>query len=149
MSDPIASVSSLSTTGSVQATSTNPFKKIREDMQQIATALQSGDLGSAQTAFATLQKDAPNLTRESQNSDTTNPRAQALADLGSALQSGNLTQAQQAFSSLQQAMKAGGHHHHHGGSASESSSGYTTSSSTGSSTATAASLLDPTQSASS
>jgi hypothetical protein len=116
MSDSISSINSLTNASSAQST-TSPYRKIKQDMQALAAALQSGDLGGAQTAFATLQQDAPNLTVQSQKANTTNPRAQALAALGTALQSGNLTQAQQAFATLQQVTQgvAGtqGHHHHH------------------------------------
>ena len=115
MSDSLAAITSLSTTSSTQST-TSTYKKIKEDMQALAKALQSGDLTSAQSVFATLQKDAPNLTAESQNANTTNTRAQALSALSASLQSGNLTQAQQDFTALQQAMQGSssvqGHHHH-------------------------------------
>lgn len=116
MSDSISSISNLTTAAPTQS-ATSPYRKIKQDLQALGTALQSGDLSGAQAAFATLQQDAPNLTAQSQNANTTNPRAQALAALGTALQSGNLTQAQQAFANLQQvtqgSMAAQGHHHHH------------------------------------
>ena len=78
----------------------------------MSSALQSGNLSGAQSTFALLQQDAPQLAAQSQNAQTANPRAQAMAALGSALKSGDLSKAQQAFASLQQAMQ-GGHHHHH------------------------------------
>jgi hypothetical protein len=116
MSDPIASINSP-TASSKTSPTLSPYKKIKEDMQALSTALQSGNLSSAQGAFAVLEQDAPSLAAASQNTATTNPRAQALAALGSALQSGNITQAQQAFTALQQTMQGSavvqGHHHHH------------------------------------
>lgn len=116
MSDSISSISNLTTAAPTQS-ATSPYRKIKQDLQELGTALQSGNLSGARTAFATLQQDAPNLTAQSQNANTTNPRAQALAALGTALQSGNLAQAQQAFANLQQvtqgSMAAQGHHHHH------------------------------------
>ena len=71
----------------------------------MSSALQSGNLSGAQSTFALLQQDAPQLAAQSQNAQTANPRAQAMAALGSALKSGDLSKAQQAFASLQQAMQ--------------------------------------------
>jgi hypothetical protein len=120
MSDSISSVTGLYAPSTAQ-NSLSPYQKIKADMQALSAALQSGNLSSAQSAYATLEKDAPNLAAASQSASTTNPRAQALAALGTALQSGNLSQAQQAFNNLQQAMQGSssataavhGHHHHH------------------------------------
>jgi hypothetical protein len=70
----------------------------------LGTALQSGDLAGAKTAFSTLQQDAPNLAAQSQNRQSTNPRAQAMGLLGRALQAGNVPLAQQSLSALQQTM---------------------------------------------
>lgn len=73
---------------------------------QLTSALQSGDISGAQSAYQTLSQ----LGGGNSNS----PFASALQQIGNALQSGDLGQAQQALSQLQQQMQAArGHHHHH------------------------------------
>jgi len=83
--------------------------------EQLAAALQAGNLAAAQQAYNSLAS----LT---QNSPSGQSSSQVSADfnaLGQALQSGDLSAAQQAFSTFQQAALQGlgihGHHHHHGG----------------------------------
>ena len=100
--------------------SANPqqFQQIRTDYQNLAQALQAGNLGAAQNAYSAVAQDQQNGPQPPANS----PVAQAFASLGQALQSGDLAGAQQAFSSLQadmQAMRqshgARGAHQHGGG----------------------------------
>jgi ribosomal protein S20 len=92
----------------------------RADFQALASALQSGDVNSAQQAFAQLQKDNPRLAQalNSAPSSSDSPRLADLKSLASALQSGDVTTAQQAFAKLQadmqSAQKSGRHHRHHG-----------------------------------
>ena len=137
-----------STTNPYQPTSLNSFSQIVQDFNSIGTALQSGNLSTAQSALATFQQDLQNNSQTS----TTQPfgnNSQANTDyqsLTSALQSGDLSGAQKAFSSLQtdlQGAGAGkahkGHHHHgSGGGASTESliNNLTTSSSTTSTNST-------------
>jgi hypothetical protein len=98
-------------------------KQRRQDFSQLASALQSGDLSSAQSAYTDLIK----LQESSQTSSTTgsgkssgdSPLKSDFDALGQALSSGDITQAQQAFnllkSDLQSALR-GSHHadrHHH------------------------------------
>ena len=73
------------------------WQQKRQDFNQLASAIKSGDLGSAQKAYATLAAKSPDAA--SGNSP--------LATLGKALQAGDISAAQQALSS----MKTGGHHH--------------------------------------
>jgi hypothetical protein len=89
---------------------------LRDEMQQLRSDLQSGNLSAAQQDYVTLSKSGPLA-----NSQSTNPLVQDLQAVGSALQSGNLTSAQTAFSTFQQAVQqqgsqaqgSEGHHHHH------------------------------------
>ena len=110
---------SISTVSS--ASQTNPAdwqtsaNQRRTDFQALATALQSGDIGSAQQAFAQLQKDSPRLAQaiSSDPSSTDSPRVADLKSLASALQSGDVSGAQQAFAKLQTDVKSAHHGHHH------------------------------------
>jgi len=106
------------------------FQQRRNDFQQLAQSLQSGDLAGAQAAFT-------DLTNLSQNSKAgaqspTSQIGQDFAAIGQALQSGDLAGAQQAFATFQQDVKSAfqrptqnlppapqqpfvqHHHHHHG-----------------------------------
>lgn len=51
------SISGISSMDSTYQTSSNNFKQIKQDFQSLSDALKSGDLSSAQQAFAQLQKD--------------------------------------------------------------------------------------------
>jgi len=77
-----------------QNTTSNPFS----DLAAVGSALQSGNLSGAQSAFATLQQDMGNSSGQS----TTATSDTDLASLSSALQSGNLSGAQSAFATLMQ-----------------------------------------------
>jgi thioredoxin-like negative regulator of GroEL len=108
MSDVSLSVSNVSlTVGQGQAGVNHPR---RAAFQQLAQALQSGDLAGAQQSFATLQQYAP------KGATGTGPLGSDISGLGQALQSGDLAGAQKAFATLQQdVQKLGGvrgHHHH-------------------------------------
>jgi|SRR5271156_2001065 len=89
-------------------------QQVQQEVQQLGQDLSAGNLSAAQADFATLQKDAPQTTSTSQNS---NPIAQTFQQLAQDLQSGNLSGAQQDFSTIQQDLQSqssggGGHHHH-------------------------------------
>ncbi len=85
---------------------TNPFAQTRQAFSQLSSALQSGNLSAAQSAYNTLSS-----SPLAQNG----PFASAIQQIGQDLQSGDLTDAQSALSSLQQQMQAHkGHGHHHG-----------------------------------
>lgn len=77
---------------------------VSKSLNAVGQALQSGDLSSAQQAYATLP---PGLTGHSGTGHSghhggMNPFTQGLSQLGQALQSGDVTSAQQAFAALQQ-----------------------------------------------
>lgn len=135
------SISGITNTSNTQATWQAMMQQRKQDFSQLASALQGGDLASAQKAFASLQNSggqgqSSNTNAISNNSTTSsNPIVDDFAALSTALKSGNLSDAQTAFAKLQadmQAKKAGHHHHHHGGTGSNvtNSSSPSTSSST-------------------
>jgi hypothetical protein len=99
----------------------NNFQQIQSEFQQLGTDLQSGNLGQAQSDFATLSQNLPGL---SQNAAATTAApaeslTQAFTQLGQDLQSGNLSGAQADYATIQQdtqqnlSQYVGGHHHHH------------------------------------
>src|SRR5579863_6490019 len=115
----------------------NRFQQIQSQFQKLGQDLQSGNLTQAQSDFATLTQELPNVGQlgaasatSSATSSTTsgassnsNPILQAFQSLGQDLQSGNLTAAQQDFATIQQSAQQSqasgqahhGHHHHHAG----------------------------------
>ncbi len=128
----------------VQTPVQNPVQEVRQDYAELAKALQSGDLTTAQSAFTALQQELQTQTGSSTSSTASSTTASAtssdpisndLSALGQALSSGNLTQAQSAFAQLQTDIRTAqqsatsqsqnstawrgaeghGHHHHHGG----------------------------------
>jgi len=106
------SISSISSTApSYQPPQQDP---VRQSFGQLAQALQSGDLASAQAAYTTLTQNQP-AQGASGTSNSSNPLQQGIASIGAALQSGNLAGAQQALQTLQSQMKGAHHHHHHHG----------------------------------
>lgn len=101
-------------------------QQFRQDFQKLGQDLQTGNLTGAQADFAALQKDGPQSSSSTQNS---NPIAQTFQQLSTDLQSGNLTAAQQDYSNLQQDFQnqaashmQRSHHHHHSGGGSDASS---------------------------
>ncbi len=91
----------------------NPFRQVRQDFQQLATALQNGDLSQAQSAYSNIQQILGNNGGSSGSSSGTTGSSGSstlqndFAALGQALQSGDLSQAQSAFSQLQSDAQAG------------------------------------------
>jgi outer membrane protein assembly factor BamD (BamD/ComL family) len=106
----------------------NSMQQFRKEFQQLGQDLQSGNLSSAQSDFATLQSGSQTSSRTSNSSSqTNNPVAQDFNQLSRDLQSGNLSAAQQDYTKVQQdfqsqGTQAHGHHHHHGGGSSSGSS---------------------------
>ncbi len=89
----------------------NPFQEIKQDFQQLASALQSGNLSGAQSAYSNIQQ----LLQGSQGSSTSNTSSTStgsntlqndFAALGQALQSGDLSTAQSAFAQLKSDFQA-------------------------------------------
>ena len=117
-------VSNISSAANTQPTPANDgFKQLFTDFKGIGSAIQSGDLTSAQTALTTFQTDL-------QNNPEKNPLSQLfkknsrlgddLTALQTALKSNDPASAQNAFQTLIQDMKGAmrahrshGHHHHH------------------------------------
>jgi len=153
----ISALSSNSVDDLSQQQRQNPFQQIRQDFNQLASALQSGDLSGAQSAYSNIQQ----LLQGQQSSSTSSSVSGStpastiqndFATLGQALQSGDLTQAQGAFSQLQndiqtatqasgsqaqnlRTLVAGHHHHHHHGGGSKTQNSTSTDSSSTDSTA--------------
>jgi hypothetical protein len=114
----------------------SPWKQEAKDFKALRSALKSGDLSGAQTAFAALQQDAANTSQTASStsgstsaSGQPDPLTSAFQALQSALQSGNLSGAQSAFASIQEDLQNSGstqsahhHHHHHGADAASGSS---------------------------
>ena len=107
---------------SATATATAAGGPLDNDLAAIGQALQNGDIGGAQTAFATLQKDMQQMRQtqggqqsrrahhhhhhhhggaQNAQNTTSNPFSD-LAAISSALQSNDLSGAQNAFATLQQ-----------------------------------------------
>jgi len=99
------SISSIASSSVYQSSFTNPFQTVKKDFKNINSALQSGDLSAAQTAFSAFQTDSSAING---NNNSSNPMSQDIQGLGSALKSGSLTDAQQAFSKIQSDMKGHG-----------------------------------------
>src|SRR5271168_4566666 len=79
----------------------NPFREIRQDFKQLASALQSGSLSNAQTAYSNIQQVLQASEGASGSGAGSSPLQDDFAALGQALQSGDLSQAQSAFAQLQ------------------------------------------------
>jgi hypothetical protein len=114
------SVSGVS--GGYSSFQNNNFQTIKNDFSTLSQALQSGDLSSAQKAFADIEKNMSNGPAQNSQGTQNSQRTDAFNALGQALKSGDLAGAQKAFASLQQSAGAhhGGHHHHHQAQASTS-----------------------------
>ena len=89
------------------------FKQKTEDFKALASAIQSGDLTGAQSAYDTVAKDIQNNPRiaKSGKNDQIN---KDLSTLGDAIKAGNADAAKQAFATLARDLKGlrhGGHKH--------------------------------------
>ena len=133
----MATIDSVSTSGSSYSASLyQSNSQVKADFKSLSDALKSGDLSSAQTAFASLQKDAPALFSSSKNTNQSNP----LNAIGTALKNGDVAAAKTALASLQK-----GHHGHRSrqsGSAASTSSETSTPSASTSSTDTTGTLFN-------
>ena len=114
----MSSISGISSNLSqYQVNGQNSFKQWQQDFDDLGSALQSGDLSKAQTAYSALVQNTPSNSQaqNSQQSGTSSIGADFTA-LGQALQSGNVSDAQTAYAKVQQDLQsAHGHHHHHRG----------------------------------
>jgi thioredoxin-like negative regulator of GroEL len=119
-----------------------PIDPMRQAFGQLTSAIQSGDLSAAQSAYTALTQAQPN--------QGSGPFSQALSQIGDALQSGDIGKAQQAMAALQQQMQAmkGAHHHHGhhhaggGGDKSQSASASPSTSSDPTASTTSTNLVD-------
>ncbi len=105
----ISALSSNLITDLSQQYQQNPLQQIRKDFNQLASALQSGDLSGAQSAYSSIQQllqDNQSSSNSITGSNGTSTIQNDFATLGQALQSGDLSQAQSAFSQLQSDFKA-------------------------------------------
>jgi hypothetical protein len=103
---------------------------IQQQFQRLGQVLQSGNLSSAQSDFATLQAafsqsaSTSGSAPSASSTTTTSPVNRAFNQLASDLQSGNLSAAQKDYSTVQQDLQSVhgtlanprfNPHHHHGG----------------------------------
>jgi hypothetical protein len=92
------------------------LRQIRKRLDDLADALQAGDLSAAQAACSALQQ----LVQGAQSSSQSEPPANStqsqfnadLAAVGKAIQSGDLNVAKSAFAKLQQDVQVDGMGHH-------------------------------------
>lgn len=112
----------------------NPFQQMRQDFQSLGTALQSGNLSSAQSTYGQMQQlqtqmqqgfqaagapPASTTVSLSSTAGTSGSFQSQMASLGNELQSGNLSAAQSTYSSIMSQVQS----HHHGGGANEMGGG--------------------------
>jgi hypothetical protein len=92
-------INSSAPTGATQGAAMASWQQKQQSFKDLFSSLQSGDMGSAQTALKSLTG----------GSGTVNSRS-PLASIAQALQSGDLAGAQKAAQDFQ--AKRSGHHHH-------------------------------------
>ncbi len=100
-----------STTPSYTSPLQNGFKQRADDFTALKTALQSGDISAAQSAFKTFKQDIQTAKSPSGSSQP----SQDFQSLESALSTGDISSAQKAFAAFQADVQAAhkSHHHHH------------------------------------
>lgn len=148
----MSTISSITaTTDPSQTGAETHFSQLAKSFQAIGSALQSGDLSSAQSALANFEQAIPGTSQSKSQSKTSQPfgqNSQANSDyknLTDALQSGNLSTAQKAYASLQNDLANAsssastksthrGHHHHHRSSTTDSTASSTAATTTPSAT---------------
>ncbi len=87
-----------------------------QDFRGLASAVQSGDLSSAQKALAAFQQDIQNNPQGPLATALADPNSQISKDfqaLQTALKSNDASAAQDAFAALTQDLKSMHHHRHH------------------------------------
>jgi len=111
----------MSTSG-ITSSMSSQFEQFQQEFKQLGQDLQSGNLSSAQSDFATIENTLEQ-TGSASTSQSNSPIAQAFNQLAQDLQAGNLSAAQNDYSTIQQDMKSQAshsHHHHHAGGSQES-----------------------------
>ena len=142
-------VSGISQTSSLYGSQSSGTQSVwRQNFQALGSALQSGNLSAAQSAFAALTQNASGSVGSSTSSSSPNQTlAQDLNTLATALKSGNVSDAQKAFATFQQDLTSVSqthHHHHHHGSQSTAATATDTTDSSASAGATALTSLGST-----
>jgi hypothetical protein len=89
----------------------NPVNEFRQTFADLVKSIKSGDLQSAQQAYASLAQLQSNGAGPPANANS--PFNQALSQIGQALQNGDISGAQQALAALAQQAQGSHHHHHH------------------------------------
>jgi hypothetical protein len=130
-------VNSVSSTAANQNSAIANWQQRQQDFKTLMSALQSGDLSAAQSAY--LQLTGGTGSTGSTASSTTN-NTSPLAQIGQALQNGDLASAQKAAQALQSGR--GAHHHHHHGGQNAAASAVSTLTSTPTSSTDTGSILD-------
>jgi len=144
----VSNVSSV--TNTTPAANASWYQQQFQDFKALASALQSGDLSGAQSAFSSWQSDlqsiAPSNAQSQVQDQPFGSNTKANSDfqaLSSALQSGDISGAKQAFANLKKDVQSAngakgahrGHHHHR---VKPQNDGDSTQSSTSTSTSTTA-----------
>lgn len=93
------SISAISAGSTSQMSGSSAMAKIKQNFDDLGSALSSGNLDDAKKAFAELQKNAPS------GGDGKSPSE--IDDLKKALESGDLKGAQEAYSKIQEKMSQG------------------------------------------
>lgn len=93
------SIQSISGAAGTSGAGANRFAKAKQAFDDLASALQSGDLTSAKEAFAALQDNLPPRANQAGN-----PLAAKIDALGQALDKGDLASARQAFADIQSSL---------------------------------------------
>jgi hypothetical protein len=93
------SISAISAGSTSQISGSNPMAQMKQNFDDLGSALSSGNIDDAKKAFAKLQKNAPS------GGDGKTPSE--ITDLKKALDSGDLKAAQEAYSKIQEKMSQG------------------------------------------
>jgi soluble cytochrome b562 len=93
------SISAISAGSTSQMSGSNPMAQMKQNFDNLGSALSSGNIDDARKAFAKLQKNAPS------GGDGKTPSE--IDDLKKALDSGDLKAAQEAYSKIQEKMSQG------------------------------------------
>jgi soluble cytochrome b562 len=92
------SISAISSGSSFQMGGSNPMAQMKQNFDDLGSALSSGNLDDAKKAFTKLQSNAPS------GGDSKNPMSSEIDSLKKALDSGDLKGAQEAYSKIQDKM---------------------------------------------
>ena len=132
------SLSAISSSLPQASAQTSQASSFATAFQQLTSAISSGDLQGAQSAYASLTS----LQQGAGQANAQSPMGKFLSTIGADLGSGSITSAQNDLAAFQ---KAHGHHRHHHGSPSATGSTAASAATTSPSTASSSTnLLDVT-----